>query len=86
MFHLAPKFHVGSQRLLALLPNAFEPSTRIVAEIEYYRRHMPSPDAATVITGGQAALVADKVAFDSVVEPNLVSIGLNRIIDYNENI
>lgn len=37
MFHLAPKFHVGSQRLLALLPNAFEPSTRIVAEIEYLR-------------------------------------------------
>lgn len=58
----------------------------VVAEIEYYHRHMPSPDAATVITGGQAALVADKVAFDSVVEPNLVSIGLNRIIDYNENI
>ena len=38
MFHLAPKFHVGSQRLLALLPNAFrKPSTRIVAEIEYLR-------------------------------------------------
>lgn len=37
MFHLAPKFHVGSQRLLALLPSAFEPSTRTVAEIEYLR-------------------------------------------------
>ncbi len=58
----------------------------VVAEIEYYHRHLPSPDAATVITGGQAALVADKVSFDTVVEPNLVSIGLNRIIDYNENI
>lgn len=60
--------------------------TGVVAELDYYRRQLPAGDAATVITGGSADIIAGSIAFDAVVEPNLVSIGLNRIIDYNENI
>lgn len=60
----------------------------VIAELEYYRRRLPG-DAVTIITGGTAGIVLDNIAPSDrggiIVEPNLVHIGLKRILDYNES-
>lgn len=56
----------------------------IVGALEYYQRHLPD-DTVTVITGGWATELARLCSFAVVVEPHLVSKGLNRILLYNEN-
>lgn len=56
----------------------------IVGAISYYRNHM-SPDTQVVMTGGWAAELSKLCDFDVLVEPNLVSKGLNRILIYNED-
>lgn len=59
----------------------------VAAELDYYRHRLPS-DALTIITGGTADIVIDKIASDReaiIVEPDLVHIGLKRILDYNES-
>lgn len=56
----------------------------IVGEMTYYRSKLPD-DVVVVCTGGYAEIIAGMVDFDVVVEPNLVNIGLNSIILYNEN-
>lgn len=57
----------------------------VVAELEYYRSRLPL-DAVTVITGGAADLVTGRLSFTPVVVPNLVSIGLETIIRYNDSL
>ncbi len=57
----------------------------VVGELQYYR-HCLSTDAAVVLTGGSADLITDLITTPVTVEPNLVLIGLNRIINYNEEI
>ena len=54
----------------------------VVAELEYYHLHT-GPDAKVVLTGGYADLVAPLLSFNTLIEPNLVSWGLNKIIEYN---
>ncbi len=62
-----------------------------LAEIEYYRS-LWAPDAV-ILTGGHARLLAECIADETggdlptyiCLEPNLVSIGLNRIFRYNED-
>jgi len=56
----------------------------IVGAISYYRSRLPH-DTVTVITGGWAHTLADICDFD--VEPvhNLVSLGLNSILLFNEH-
>lgn len=54
----------------------------VVAELEYY--HAASgPDTRVILTGGDAEMVAPLLSFRPVVEHNLVSIGLESIINYN---
>lgn len=55
----------------------------VVGELQYYR-HCLEPDAAVVLTGGSADLITDYITSPITVEPNLVLIGLNRILEYNE--
>lgn len=57
----------------------------VIAELNYYRNQLPE-GAKIILTGGSADLVADRVSFPIIVEPHLVSKGLNCIIKYNENI
>lgn len=55
----------------------------VVAELEYYR-HMTGRDTIVVLTGGDAETVAPLLSFKPVIEPNLVSTGLNKVIDFNK--
>ncbi len=57
----------------------------IVGAISYYHSHLPQ-DTRVVMTGGWAEELSRLCDFDVLVEPNLVSKGLNRILMYNENI
>jgi len=57
----------------------------VVGELQYYR-HCLQPDAAVVLTGGSTNLITDLITSPVTVEPNLVLIGLNRIINHNEDI
>lgn len=57
----------------------------VVGELQYYR-HCLEDDAAVVLTGGSADLITPFITTPITVEPNLVLIGLNRIIEHNENI
>lgn len=57
----------------------------VVGELQYYR-HCLGPDAAVVLTGGSAELIIPFITTPVTVEPNLVLIGLNRIIDHNETL
>lgn len=58
----------------------------IVGALSYYHSHLPEGNKV-VMTGGWAAELSRLCDVDSVVvEPNLVSKGLNRILIYNENI
>ncbi|MCM1028041.1 MAG: type III pantothenate kinase [Pseudoflavonifractor sp.] len=56
----------------------------IVAAIAYYRSRLPA-DTVTVITGGWASVISGICDFDVDHIPNLVSLGLNTILLYNEN-
>lgn len=56
----------------------------IVGALEYYKRHLPD-DTVAVLTGGWATELSRLCSFPVVVEPHLVSKGLNRILLYNEN-
>lgn len=54
----------------------------VVAEIEYYHS-LCGKEAATVLTGGDAGMIAPLLSFPTLIEPDLVSKGLNDIIEYN---
>ena len=54
----------------------------VVAELEFYRSHL-GPDAVTVLTGGAAKLVQDRLSFRPFVVPDLVSLGLDAILHHN---
>lgn len=56
----------------------------VVAELEYYRS-LIGGDCRCVITGGGAEPIRSLLSFDVLIEPNLVPMGLNRIISYNES-
>ena len=58
--------------------------TGIVGEITYYKSQL-SDNCDVVLTGGDAAMIAEKLDFSVKVEHELVSTGLNRILLYNEN-
>ena len=55
----------------------------IVGALSYYRSRMPS-ETKVVLTGGWASELKKLVDFDVIVENDLVSKGLNRILLYNE--
>lgn len=57
----------------------------VVAELLYYRSLLP-PDTVVVLGGGDAPLIGDRIPFRIVRQPNLVTIGLNSIINYNETL
>lgn len=57
----------------------------IVGSIHYYKTHLPEP-TCVVMTGGWAPEISRLCDFDVIVDPHLVSKGLNRILIYNENI
>ena len=57
----------------------------VVGELQYYR-HCLGTDAAVVLTGGSADLITPFITSPVTVEPNLVLIGLHRILQYNENL
>ena len=56
----------------------------IVGSISYYKSHLPA-GTKVVMTGGWADQLSRLCDFDVTVSPHLVSIGLNRILIYNEN-
>lgn len=56
----------------------------IVGAMSYYKQQL-SPDTHVVMTGGWAKELSRLCHFPVSVEPDLVSIGLNRILIYNEN-
>ncbi len=56
----------------------------IIGAITYYQSKL-SADSLVVMTGGWANELSRLCDFDVRVEPDLVSIGLNRILLYNEN-
>lgn len=58
----------------------------VLAELDYYRRRVPSPECRVVLTGGSAPLVASRAAVPADFDPSLVAKGLKCILDYNENI
>lgn len=58
----------------------------VVAELRYYRGLLPVDNPKVVLTGGSADLVACRAGFDLIVDTEIVSKGLNSIINYNENI
>ncbi len=58
----------------------------VVGELQYYRHCLSSESPATVIlTGGSSELIIPYITSPITVEPNLVLIGLNSILNYNEN-
>ncbi len=56
----------------------------IVAETAYYRSRLPA-GTRVVMTGGDAPLLASLMTDEITVDDMLVSKGLNRILEYNEN-
>ena len=58
----------------------------VIAELRYYRHSLPVDDPLVFLTGGSAELVAEKAGFELTVDHDLVSKGLNCILNYNENI
>lgn len=57
----------------------------IVASISYYKSHLPE-GTKVVMTGGWAQQLSQLCDFDVIVDPHLVSRGLNRILIHNENL
>ncbi len=56
----------------------------IVGELTYYRSKL-ADDAIVVCTGGDADVISKLLDFEVIIEPNLVNIGLNSILLYNED-
>lgn len=57
----------------------------VVGELQYYRHCLPSgSDPVVILTGGSADLIIPYITTPIIVEPNLVLIGLNSILNYNE--
>ncbi len=56
----------------------------VIGEILYYMSQLPS-DATLILTGGWGKDMAKLLPIKSVLKPCLVSIGLNRILFYNED-
>ena len=54
----------------------------VVAELQYYRSRLPA-DALTVVTGGAADLVIGRLSSSHIYVENLVSLGLEDIINFN---
>lgn len=55
----------------------------IIGAIAYYRSRLPA-DTITVLTGGWAGMLADTCDFKAEAVSNLVSLGLNSILLFNE--
>lgn len=55
----------------------------VVAELEFYARQL-GPDAKVVVTGGWADMIARHTSLDCTINHDLVLIGLNSILAYNE--
>ena len=56
----------------------------VIGEILYYMSKLPE-DATLITTGGWGKEMAGLLPIKALVKPCLVSIGLNRILTYNEN-
>ncbi len=57
----------------------------VVGELQYYRHCIPkSRRPKVILTGGSTQLITPYITTPITVEPHLVLIGLNRILDYNE--
>ncbi len=57
----------------------------VIGEISYYRNRLGA-DAVTIVTGGDAQLIASRLDFEVEMRPHLVGEGLKSILRYNENI
>ena len=58
----------------------------VVGELQYYRQCLSSDTTPKVLlTGGSADLITPYITFPITIEQNLVRIGLNSIINHNEN-
>lgn len=57
----------------------------VAAEIAFYRSQLPS-ESLVILTGGWSADLARLLPFQTTVCPNLIPLGLHRILSYNENI
>lgn len=57
----------------------------VAGEIESYRRRLPQ-GTRVMLTGGDAVRLAPLLSFQAEVEPALVTIGLNSILLYNEQL
>lgn len=55
----------------------------IVGAMSYYRAHLPE-NTKVVMTGGWAGELSRICDFDVIVDPHLVSKGLNRILSFNQ--
>lgn len=60
----------------------------IAAEIEFFASRLKAshPELLTVITGGSAKAVTPFISSPFIEEPDLVSVGLKYILDYNETL
>lgn len=59
----------------------------VVGELQYYRHCMPRSERnGVILTGGAASIITPHISTPITEEPNLVLIGLNRILDYNESL
>lgn len=58
----------------------------VVAELSYYRSLLPDSSPLVLLTGGSADLICDRLGFEVTIDHNLVSKGLNSIINHNENL
>lgn len=58
----------------------------VVAELSYYRSLLPGDNPRVLLTGGSADLICGRLGFDVTIDHNLVSKGLNSIINYNGNL
>lgn len=58
----------------------------IVAEIHAYIELalQEDPETITILTGGYTPFFANRIKFCTFVEPNLLMVGLNEILSYNE--
>lgn len=57
----------------------------VIGELQYYRHCIPKRHRPRVIlTGGSTHLITPYITTPITVEPHLVLIGLNRILEYNE--
>ena len=58
----------------------------VVGELQYYRHGLccSYKNPAVILTGGSADLIIPYITSPIINEPNLVLIGLKRILDYNE--